>query len=867
MVDSVMEDQEYRFAVNKKEKGLPIALVLHVFQSTVVILPLLAENIFGGLGMFGNYIKVTFRNMKRHKGYSFINIVGLAVGMAVCMLILFYIRFELSYDTYHENADNIYRVTRRFDTPTGYRPHFARCPEGWVNNLPDDFPEIETLIRFQWEPEVNLRIGDEKLQAERWFTTDANVFDVFSFPLIQGDPAYALARPNSVVLTEAMALKYFGTTDVVGKQIIRIRGGPGQAQAYEITGIMRNPPSNSHFQIDYLASYPNAEARQGWAWVYILVKPGTNPALVEEKFPAFIEKYSEADNAQYSFFHLQPLKDIHLKSHLDREIEPNGDIRYVTIFSAVAVLIMLIACFNFMNLSTARSMKRAREVGIRKVLGAHRRRLVHYFLSESVVFACIAFVIAVVSVLLVFPTFNAMLDNRMELGAVWHWSLLPVFSGICLGTGLFAGSYPSFVLSSFHPAGVLSGGGAVIRSGRRPKADMRRVLVVLQFTMSIALIICMMISDSQFSFLSNARLGMNKDQMLAIRNISREVRAKYPVLKNRLAAHPGIAGVSASMDVPSRDILDAGFCRVEGLPEEDDPPALAVQSVDVNFFDFMEIELTAGRSFDVSSPFELPEGRSLSEIQAAISAKPRTYLINESAMKVFGWTDPEEAIGKRIDWRNLMFHTRYGEIIGVVKDYHYASLRLKIRPLVIMYEPLFLGNILVKVHPRDIASTLSTMEDVWDELFPDYPFQIDFLDDLFAGLYRAEQRQGRILAWFSTLAVFIAYLGLFGLTSFMAEQRTKEIGIRKVLGATVPGIFSLFTKDIMRWILFAFLFSCPLAYWAMQRWLQNYAYRIQIRWWPFVLAGGIAFAIAVLTVSYKSIRAAMADPVESLRYE
>ncbi len=821
--------------------------------------------------MMKNYIKISLRNIKKYKGYSFINITGLAVGMTVTMFILLYLRFELSYDRYHENADRIYRVTRRYNTPTGYRPHFARCPEAWVNNLPDEFPEIETLIRFQYQPQVDLRIKDEKFRTCRWFTTDSDVFSVFSFPLIHGNSATALAEPNSVVLTDAMAFKYFGSTDVVGKEIVLYGHQPGTFQTYKITGVMKNLPPNSHFQIDFLASYQSEEARQGWAWIYILLKPETNPSLLEEKCPSFIEKYADPDAARYSFLHLQPLIDIHLKSHLDREIEPNGDSRYITIFSVVAVLIMLIACFNFMNLSTARSMQRSREIGVRKVLGASRSQLIKYFLNESMLFSFVAFILAVLAVILLFPVFNAMLDNKTEIGLVFHWPFVLGLLGLCLGAGLFAGSYPAFVLSAFQPMNILTGSSHSTQSGRRFKANIRKALVVLQFTMSIALIVCTLISSHQFRFLSNTKLGMNKDQLLAIRNISQATRSKYTVLKNELTAYPGIVGVSACMDVPSRDILDAGFCRVEGLPEDSSSPALAVQSVDANYIDFMEIELVAGRNFNVSKTFELPDtdhqNDRQSYLRSYILEKERTYLINESALKVFGWKSPEEAIGKRIDWRNAAFQTRYGEIIGVVKDYHYASLQLKIRPLLIMNEPLFLSVILVKIKTQDIASILSYMQNVWNRLFPNLPMPYEFVDDLFAGLYRSEQRQGQLLLWFSAAAIFIAYLGLFGLASFTAEQRNKEISVRKVMGASVPNILSMLLKEFTRWILLAAIFACPIAYWAMNRWLQNYAYRIEIEWWPFVIATGLAFVIAILTVSYQSIKAATANPVESLRYE
>ena len=814
-----------------------------------------------------NYLRLALRHISAHKLYAILNISGLAVGMAVSMLILLYIRFESSYDAYHENADRIYRVTRRFDTPAGYTPHFARCPDAWVNNLPDEFPEIESLIRFQYLPEVDLRIGEAKFRTARWFMTDAEIFDVFSFPLVQGHAETALRQPYSVVLTEGMARKYFGSSEVLGKEIIMRGSWPGEYRDYKITGIMRDLPPNSHFQIDFLASYPNREARQGWAWVYILLKPGTDPSSLEEKFPSFIEKHTDADAARVSFLHLQALTDIHLRSHLDREIEPNGDIRTVGIFGVVAILIMLIACFNFMNLSTARSLGRAREIGMRKVLGAYRGQLIRSFFFESMLYAVMAFLLAVLAVVLLFPSFNAMLDNRMDWNSVFQGSIIVRFLGFCLVTGLFAGSYPAFVLSSFQPMSILSGGRLSSRSGRRFEPAVRRTLVVFQFTLSIGLIVCTMISGRQFEFLSSAKLGMNKDQILAIQNVSRDVQMKFEVLKNELMSHPRILCVSASSDAPSRDILDAGPCRVEGLPEDAGAPVLAINSVDADYIDCMGIELAAGHNLDIPRPAEYPKGTDLGDLQAAVMSRKRTYLINESALKIFGWNTPEEALGKRIDWRNALFRTRYGEIVGVVRDYHYASLRLKIRPLVLFNEPLFLSNVLVKTRPEDVNAALNHMETVWDRLFPDLPLHFEFLDDMFAGLYMTEQRQGRILAVFSGLAVLIAYLGLFGLASYAAERRTKEIGIRKVVGATVQNILIMLFRAFTRWIVLAAVVACPIAYFLMNRWLRGYAYRIDIPWWPFAAAVGMALLIALITVSAQSIRAATANPVEAIRYE
>ncbi len=868
---SLSEDLFCRYEEDKRAKGVFTAKVFRSQRCFLMILTLSLENILGECGMIKNNLKISLRHILRQKGYSFINIAGLSVGMAVSMLILLFIRFELSYDGFHENASSIYRVTRRFDTPTGYKPHFARVPDTWINNLPNEFPEINKLIRLQYEPQVDLRIGEKKLRTYKWFSTDAEVFEVFTFPLIQGIKESALAQPYSVVVTEEIALKYFGTTNVLGREIEFLGPQPGASRLYTITGILEKLPLNSHFQVEFLASYPNERYRQGWAWVYLLLTPGTNPEQLESKFPSFIERQTDAENAQTSFLHLQALRDIHLRSHLDRELQPNGDIRYIYIFGVVAVLVLLIACFNFMNLSTARSMQRTREIGIRKVLGAFRSGLAKYFLHESMLYAALAFMCALILVLVFFPLYNVLMDNRLTINLFFDGRLIVSFLIICLGTGLFAGSYPAFVLSSMRPLHILSGGNRSTNYFRGLRPGMRKVLVVLQFTLSILLIVCTLISTAQFSFLSNSKLGMKKDQIIAIRNISPLVKGRYPSLRAELQRYPNIIGVSASMEVPSRDILDAGFCRVEGLPAENDPPALAMMAIDVNYINFMEIELLTGEGFAATEPFTLPgEYRGPDQqayVQNFILNKDRSYIINESVLDVYGWRTPQEAIGKRIDWRNAAFQTSYGEIVGVVKDFHYTTLRSQIRPLLMMYEPLFLGCILIKIDTQDVPGALADVEEVWNRLFPDLAIQYDFVDELFADLYRTEQRQGKLLGLFAALAIFIAFLGLFGLASFTAEQRTKEIGIRKVVGATVSRIVLIFTREFTKWIIFAALLSAPPAYWIMQKWLQTYAYHISMPWWPYLSALAIVFLVAVLTVGYQSMKAARANPVDALKYE
>jgi len=812
--------------------------------------------------MWTNYVKIIIRNLKQQRLYASINIAGLAVGMACCMLIMLYIQYELSYDRFHQNSLRIFRVTKRYDTPNGYNLHFARCPDTWVNLLPAEFPEIESLIRFQHWPLTELKIGEHKFRDRHFFTTDANVFDVFSFPFKEGDARTALQQPNSIVLTEEMAHQYFGDVNPIGKTVTVVEKMNIQLVDYRITGVMKNVPNSAHFQIHFLASFSSPEQRQGWAYTYLLLKPGTDPQLLEAQFPDFIRKHDGDDGAKYSFLHLQALTDIHLKSHLDRELEPNGDITYVYIFFVVAVLIILIACINFMNLATARSTNRTREVGIRKVLGSPRHQLIRYFLGESLLFAFIAFIMALIFVLIFLPVFNSLTAKSLSLH---FWHIVFWFIPLTILVGIFAGSYPAFILSAVQPVAALKNGIIKING----HTSVRKCLVLAQFAISIALIICAMINYHQFQFLKNMKLGFSKNQIIAIRQVCDAVKKNYATFKNELLNYSGIVDVSASMEEPSRPTKDGGWCYAEGFNDEQDAPIIYVLPVDRNFIQFMEMELIAGQDFinDVSPAATKSFLVGLPAIKNYINNANRFYILNETAVKTIGWKSPEEAIGKMFSWRNSLFELQRGPIVGVVKDFHYASLRDQITATVLFYEPLWFFNFLVKIHPDQIAATLSQIEHTWNKVYPNYPFEYDFVDDLFAALYRAEQRQGQMLASFSIIAIFIAYLGLLGMTSFSTVQRTKEIGVRKILGASIMEIVFLLSKEFARWIMLANLIAWPVAWYFMNKWLQNFAYHIHIDWWLFFIAGLFAFVLAVMTVGCLTFKAAIANPMNALRYE
>lgn len=813
--------------------------------------------------MFLNYTKIFFRKFSTQKLYSFIYLSGLIIGLSCSLLIFLYVFHELSYDKYHSKSQQIYRVTQRASYPNGYNHHFARCPDNYINNLPTEFPEIETLIRFQHDLVTNMRVGDKKFIDKKTFKTDSNVFDVFDFKLVSGDPKTALKRPYSIVMTEKMANKYFGSENPLGKKINLSGSRENRFEDYTVTGIMQNLPEASHFQINFLISFRSLEDRAGWAYAYLLLKPNTDPSNLEQKFPDFIEKFAGEGNSENLFLHLTILTDIHLHSHLAREIEPNGDILHVYIFSIVGIFILLVACINYMNLSTARSLDRSKEVGIRKVLGAPRNQLINYFLIESLLFTVIAFLLSLILVWFLLPIFNSLVGKSLQPNV---GRFLLGFFVMTLLTGLLSGSYPAFVLASFQPIFTLKGKMRTAKlSGSFGKITIRRSLVVVQLIISIGLIACTLITFQQFNFLSNKKLGLNKDQIIAIQDVPNEVKSKFYLFKNELMQFTGITDVSASMEVPSREIRDTGPIYAEGKKEGQNTIVIDIQSIDQNFVKFMEIDLIAGKNF---SPTVLNYSKlSNSDYVAYANNKPRSYILNETAVKLIGWDSATEALGKQFSWGNVMFNFQRGPIIGVIKDYHQESLRNKIDPVVFIYEPLFFNTILIKLNPNEIDKSLTDIQQKWNEIYPDYPFEYIFLDELFERLYFSEKRQTQILSIFTAIAIFIAFMGIFGLAAYTAENRIKEIGIRKVLGASVSNILGLFVREYFIFAILAGVIVTPIVWYFLEGWLKNFAYRINIHIFVFLFATGITLLISILTVCFQSIKAAFTNPAQTLRYE
>ncbi len=805
--------------------------------------------------MLTNYLKITLRNLRRNKAYSFINIAGLAIGMACCILILLFVQDELSYDRFHKNKENVYRIQIGWRNPqTGETSENAINPYRLAEALRTDFPELPQVVRLYPQGRTLIRRGEKRFIENGLYFVDPNIFEVFSLQLLEGDPVTALRDPYTVVITKEMARKYFGDENPIGQSLTY------DDDELKITGIMAELPRNSHFHFDFIASMAVANQEfsrivlENWGemtvFTYVLLPANISSAELEGRFDAFVKKHMP-DWAAAVRLKLMPLTDIHLHSHTPGELEANGDIIYVYAFTAIAFFILLIACINFMNLATARSAKRAREVGMRKVLGAARAQLRRQFLGESLFFALVALLLALLIVQLVLPAFNGFVERELALDLTNNWVMLASLLAIALFVGLVAGSYPAFVLSAFEPVQVMKGAAGKNSRG----AILRKTLVTLQFAISIFLIVVTAIVYRQLQYARDIKLGFNKEHVVAISGVPLSLRQQFEQFRYELAQNPGIVMASISSRVPPGRLGSNLGTRPEGVPE-DQRRGMQTVWTDFDFIELLGLELAAGRSFSRSFATD------------ATSA----FILNEAAVKAIGWT-PETAIGKSsgsseiVDWNQGQWIERNGQVIGVLKDFHFESLHDEIVPTVYFVAPYMAWNAVVRIRPENIAGTMKFLESKWEQFNPGQPFEYRFLDEAFDTLYRREKRQGEIFGTFAMLAILVACLGLVGLASFAAEQRTKEIGIRKVLGASVPGIVKLLSREFLALVLLANLIAWPVAYFIMKKWLEDFAYRIDINALPFLAGAVVALLIALLTVSFQTIKAALANPVEALRYE
>lgn len=803
--------------------------------------------------MIKNYITIAIRNMTRQKAYTFINLSGLAVGIAACILILLYVQNELSYDKYLKSHERIFRVSRSWLNADGkvnlHLGHLAP-PFSPLFNM-DYEGTIEQSVRLiNSNPLITAK--EKQFEEEGFFFADPEFLEVFSWKMIKGDPLSALNEPNSIILTETSAKKYFGDDDAMGKTI-----NFDNIVDLKVTGVMEDIPENSHLHPDMFAPMKLVEDYYGGqeqfmtAWgsnnfsTYVKLKEGTDPIVFEEGLSEFIDKHLDAGESgkasDFNKLQLMNITDIHLHSHLDSEIEQNGDIAYVYLFGIIAGFILVIACINYVNLATARSAKRAREVGIRKVLGAYRKKLMIQFLSESMIFTILALVIACLLVTLLFPWFNNFSQKNLSLDVVNNHFLISLLLGITLVTGLIAGTYPAIFLSSFQPVSVLKG---TITNSR--KGVMRSALVVFQFFISIVMLIGIGVVNDQLNFVKNKDLGFGKGRILVLPS-SDEITSKYELVKNKLLRHEGIKSVSFSSRIPSGRLLDSqgGKVEIDGSMKTLDFRMADIHT-DFDFLSTMEIPLIAGRDFD----------------RKLASDSSEAFVINEAAVKAVGWVSNDEAIGMEITYGG-----RKGYITGVVKDFHFESLKQEIAPIIFMITQGRRGSVVLKLDEKKQAETLKYLQEEWSYLRPGYLFSYYFVDARFNELYEEDEKVADLISYFSVIAVVIGVLGLFGLASYTAEQRIKEIGVRKVMGASVFQISLLLTKGFTFLVLIGFVLAIPVAWWGMSYWLDSFAYHGNISVWSVLLAGLFAILISWFTVGMQTIRAAKANPVDSLRFE
>jgi putative ABC transport system permease protein len=807
---------------------------------------LITDKIYWRFMMIKNYLKIALRNFQRHKGYSFINIAGFAIGMACCLLILLYVRHELSYDRYHEDVERVCRIVIDIRTQTANRV-FALVSPTVAPALKADYPQVEYAARAIPARSRLVRRNDTFFYEDRFMYADQELFDVLTFQFTQGNPLEALTRPNTLVVSQRMSIKYFGNVNPLGETL------EINQEEFEITGVVQDSPENTHLKYDLIASLETLrdwDEMSNWYstmfYTYLKLKPGVNVEEFSQQVSPLADKYVgeqlQSWGATYHYF-LQPLSSIDLQSHLRYETEPSGNPVYITIFSFVGLFILIIACLNFMNLSTARAANRAKEVGLRKVVGAQKLQLIGQFLGESLLVAFLSLGLAMVIARFAIPLLNDLTGIFLSFDLLLIPGILLSLIGGAVLVGMAAGLYPAFVLSAFRPVVTLKG---IQRAGSRGLA-LRTVLVVVQFAISVMLIVGTLTMHKQFNFMKNQYLGFDKQQklILPLRG-GIDIQENFASVKDMFSKHSSVTGVTVSSTVPGRG--ESNFAiRLVG---EDDPKNQSMFHMyfDDDFIPDYGIDMVAGRAFQKEMKTDFMGA----------------FLINEAAARAFGWTNPEEALGKRL---RTGHGGRVNPIIGVTKNFHYRGLQSEVEPLVMEFLPWTFRFITLSIDITDLNDTLAFVKSQWKALWPGYPFEHFFLDTDFDRQYRADEQIGNVFGIFTFLGLLIACLGLLGLASFTAESRTKEIGIRKVLGASVGGIVLMLSKQFTKWVLLANCIAWPVAYYFMDRWLKNFAFRIDIGVWTFVLSGVLVLLVAILTVSYQSVKAAVANPVDSLRYE
>ncbi len=797
--------------------------------------------------MLRSFLLISFRNLNRQKGYSIINILGLTLGLTVSFLIILFIFSELSYDRFEKDYDRIYRVAIR--GKLGEMPlDVAVTPGALGHTLKDKLPEIEDYtVFFHVGGSQLLRVGNKKFYDSHMVYADTGFFKIFDFKMIYGNPSGALKAPYSVILTESIAHRFFGNENPVG-ETIRLNN----QFDLTVTGVIQDPPEETHLAVNLLTSFSTMLEQRGhhiledWGnmmfYTYLKLNPSVDPKSFEEKIANFLKDYTgedfEKENIEMRPY-LQPLTDIHLRSNLIGEIRPNGDMSYIYILLAIALGILLIAGVNFMNLSTARSSKRSMEVSIRKAMGAGRQQLVYQFIGESVFLSLISLVFALALIEIMLPTFNQITGKNISINYLENWKLLAGFVLMALFLGIFSGSYPAFFLSSFKPAQLLR---SRLHNGTSNKL-LRNVLVFIQFTISAGLIVSTLIIYKQLDYIRGKRLGFDKDNVITIFLRNEEIKKNAAVLKEKILSLPGTEAASLASSVPGMSLSGASYYP-EGFNNE--PWLIYNFDSDEDFVEkTLKMRIIEGRNFSDESP-----------------ADTEAVIINETLQKKLDWSDP---IGKSI--KNSSDTGKSYHIIGVVKDFHYRSLHEAIEPTMIFYKRDMPGYLVVRIRAGQTENTIKAIGDTWNNLNPELPFDYEFMDESFRELYASERKLGVLFIYLTLFAIFIASLGLLGLASFTAEQRTKEVGIRKAMGASIYEVSKLLSVEYLRLILISNIVAWPLSYYLMELWLQDYSYRADIPLWAFPVTGVFTLLPALIIINAQTIKTAAANPVDALRYE
>lgn len=805
--------------------------------------------------MIRNYFKIALRTLWKNKKLTSINIVGLATGIACSLLIALYLEDEFLYDKHHADAARIYRVVKDFINDDGSRIPDATSPGPLAAAMQKEIPEVEAIARIhpEWGNTVRFAYGEKKFSEPRVWRVDSSFFDVFTIKFLKGDAKTALSDINSIVITESAARRYFGNEDPIG-ETLRMNNNDDVT----VSGVIADVPAQSHFHYDFLLSYRrlSADANTNWGsynyYTYVKVFPGTDIQQFEDKIQEVHDRHTP-ENEHFSDFYTQPLLSIHLNSKLKWELEPNGDRLYVTIFAIIGIFILVIAAINYVNLATARSSLRAKEIGIRKVSGAQRKSLVIQLLMESVIMCTVGALIAAAMAWLLLPVVNDLTQKHLQIND--NPTVLIYLASVTVLIGFLAGIFPALYLSSFKPVAVLKG----FKLSDKGALNLRKSLVIAQFTISVSLIIGSLIIMEQMHYIQSANLGFDKDQVVVINNAGSLSTSDRNAFLNALRQLPGVEKAATSSTV-----LGRGFntTRLSARGSEQQQQ-LNFTSAGFDYLDVVGIDILKGRGFSHDFPSDslnngIPGG--------PLNQRLGGIVINTQAAKEFGLGSPAEAVGKELVWDADGDTTYYVEVVGVAKDFHFTSLRNEIKPYGFLLTPRRQGNFTIKLS-GNIPSTLNSLETLWKESFPEVPFEYLFLDDTINKLYAAESRFQKVFTTLVALGIIIACLGLFALAAFSAEQRVKEIGIRKVLGASVSQVVLLLSTDFLKLVLVSILISIPVAYYAMQTWLNGFAYRISLQWWIFAAAAVIALVIAFLTISSQAIRAAVADPAKSLRSE